>query len=100
MDERKNNNGLKILIIVAIFVLSVAVVADIFLNYVPIENIFKNNTQTVNNITKKEVTVTDEGIADAVDKLYDATVIVKIGNGTQTSGWGSGRARRRRPADR
>ena len=45
------------------------------------------------NITKteKEVTVTDEGIADAVDKIYDAVVIVEVGNSKDNiTGWGSG----------
>ena len=34
---------------------------------------------TVTNITKteKEVTVTDTGIADAVEKIYDSVVVVK-----------------------
>lgn len=45
----------------------------------------------VTTVTSKEVTVTDKGIADAVEKLYDATVIVKVGqNKEQLSGWGSG----------
>lgn len=59
--------------------------------------IFKYNpdlyTKTVTNINKseKEVTVTDKGISDAVDKLYDATVIVKVGSSeSNIQGWGSG----------
>ena len=50
-------------------------------------------TKKVTNVTKteKEVTVTDEGIADAVSKLYDATVIVEVGNSeNEILGWGSG----------
>lgn len=42
------------------------------------------------NKQEKEVTVTDAGIADAVDKLYDATVIVEVGSNGKISGWGSG----------
>lgn len=55
-----------------------------------------NTKETLTNIgnktnkVKKEVTVTDEGIADAVEKMYDTTVIVRIVKGNQTSGWGSG----------
>ena len=35
---------------------------------------------TVINRSEKEVTVTDKGIADAVDKLYDAVVVVEVYN--------------------
>lgn len=87
-ETKKQSKGMQVLIAVAIFILIIVIVADIVMNYVPLKDIFK--TQTVNNITKKEVTVTDEGIADAVDKLYDATVIVKVGSNNQVSGWGSG----------
>lgn len=88
--ENKKNNGIQILIVVIIILLGIVVIADVILNYVPLKDIFKKQTGTINNITKKEVTVTDEGIADAVEKLYDATVIVKVGNKNQITGWGSG----------
>jgi len=42
------------------------------------------NTQTIINKQEKEVTIHDEGIADAVDKLYDATVVVATGTGSGT----------------
>ena len=32
--------------------------------------------QTIVNKSEKEVTVTDNGIADSVEKLYDAVVVV------------------------
>lgn len=38
---------------------------------------FKPLSQTVVNKLEKEVTVTDNGIADAVEKLYDAVVVVE-----------------------
>ena len=38
---------------------------------------FKPLNQTVVNKLEKEVTVTDNGIADAVEKLYDAVVVVE-----------------------
>lgn len=38
---------------------------------------FKPLSQTVVNKLEKEVTVTDSGIADAVEKLYDAVVVVE-----------------------
>ena len=51
---------------------------------------FKPLSQTVVNKLEKEVTVTDNGIADAVEKLYDAVVVVEsYQNGTMVSS-GSG----------
>ena len=46
----------------------------LFLKYSP-----EYENQTITNITKteKEVTVTDSGIADAVEKVYDSVVIVE-----------------------
>ncbi len=89
-EVNKKNNGIQILIIVTIILLGIVVAADVILNYVPLGDIFKKQTEQVTNVTKKEVTVTDEGIADAVEKLYDATVIVKVGSNNQVTGWGSG----------
>ena len=47
---------------------------------------------TVNNITKTEskVTVTDTGIADAVEKIYDAVVVVKTYQRNQVYSTGTG----------
>lgn len=89
-ENNKKSNGIQILIIVIIILLGIVIAADVILNYVPLKDIFKTQTEQVTNVTKKEVTVTDEGIADAVEKLYDATVIVKVGTNNQVTGWGSG----------
>lgn len=86
--EKKKNNGLQLLIVLAIIILVIVASAAVILNYVPLKDIFKTNS-TLPSTVKKEVTVTDEGIADAVEKLYDATVIVKV-TGQKSSGWGSG----------
>jgi serine protease Do len=60
------------------------------LSTVDFKKLFKNETINITK-TEKEVTVTDEGIADAVSKLYDATVIVEVGSSkNDLSGWGSG----------
>ena len=83
----KNNKVLQLLIIFIVIILIVVVAIDIFVNNVNLKDMF---TQTINYTTEKEVTVTDEGIADAVEKLYDATVIVKIEKNGKTLGWGSG----------
>lgn len=87
LDKKKDTFGIKIIIGALVFILVVVVVMDLVDNYVPLKDIL---TKTVNYTTQKEVTVTDEGIADAVEKLYDATVVVKISNGGKISGWGSG----------
>lgn len=87
MEEKKNNKSVQIFIGVAIFILIVVALIDVVMNYVPLNELFSKN---VNYTTSKEVTVTDKGIADAVDKVYDATVIVKVGSGNKLTGWGSG----------
>jgi len=47
---------------------------------------------TVTNVTRleKEVSVTDKGIADAVDKVYDSVVIVKTYKGSKLYATGTG----------
>lgn len=86
-ENKKNNRGLQVLIIILVIALCIAILIDLLINYVPLKDIFSS---TVNYNTQKEVTVTDKGIADAVEKLYDATVIVEVGSGNKLSGWGSG----------
>lgn len=86
-ENKKSNKGLQVLIIVLVIVLGIIIMVDVVVNYVPLKDIFSS---TINYKTEKEVTVTDKGIADAVEKLYDATVIVKVGTGNKISGWGSG----------
>lgn len=88
--ENKKNNGIQALVVTAIIILVVIAGIGVVLNYVPLSDIF-NTQPKVQEKVSKEVTVTDEGIADAVDKLYDATVIVKVSkDGKSISGWGSG----------
>ena len=86
MEE--NNKGIKvnvIIIILSALVLTGLVGYDIYLN------INKKIIQTTNiTKTEKEVTITDQGIAESVDKIYDATVIVELMNGDSILGWGSG----------
>ena len=87
--DKKNGTNKVFQIAVSILIIIAVIVGLIFaiLNFVDLDNLF---TQTINYKTEKEVTVTDKGIADAVDKLYDATVIVEIGTNDKISGWGSG----------
>ncbi len=86
-ENKKSNKGLQVLIIILVIALGITIMADLLMNYVPLKDIFSS---TVNYKTEKEVTVTDKGIADAVEKLYDATVIVEVGKNDKLAGWGSG----------
>lgn len=83
--KKENNNKVKIILIFVIALLIVGVSVDIVLRF----DLFKSDP-TTKIITKKDVTITDTGIAEAVDKLYDATVIVEIKTSSQLAGWGSG----------
>ena len=92
INKDSNNKGgnkfTQLLVILVVILLIVVVAIDILVNNVDFKDIF---SQTINYTTEKEVTVTDEGIADAVEKLYDATVVVKVTNkNKKVIGWGSG----------
>ncbi len=50
----------------------------------------KTEGKTVINKSEKEVTVTDKGIADAVEKLYDAVVVVEVYSNEQKIASGTG----------
>ena len=66
----KNKNLLKYFIIIII-----SIMVGAFGLYYGIQK-FDLFSNTVINKTEKEVTVIDKGIADAVEKLYDAVVVV------------------------
>lgn len=88
MENKKS--GVQALVVTAIIVLVIIAGIAVVLNYVPLSEIF-NSQAKIQEKVSKEVTVTDEGIADAVEKLYDATVIVKVSKDEKSiSGWGSG----------
>ena len=86
MDETKKKSN-KSLITVIVILLFLLLVIDIAFHYVPLKDIF---SQTIITKTEKDVQITDEGIAEAVDKIYDAAVIVEVGTGDKINGWGSG----------
>jgi serine protease Do len=96
MKNEKNNKGLIVTILISVIILTACIVFDIVIN-------LSSNTTTTNSTTNSSssstnrvsssntnVTITDEGIAESVAKVYDATVIVKIYSGNTMSGWGSG----------
>ena len=74
MDTKENNKSRVILVGVIIGVLVGALCMYLAILYVP-----GFGEKTITNVTKteKEVTVTDNGIADAVEKVYDSVVIVE-----------------------
>ncbi len=75
METKKKNYFVEALIVVIVGVLTLCLGVGMTIKY------FKdhpNSVEEITNITKteKEVTVTDTGIADAVEKIYDAVVTV------------------------
>lgn len=83
--KKKRNNMdswfVKIIVILAVFMIGGATMY-VVLQYVPMT--------TVINKSEKEVTVTDTGLADAVDKIYDSVVIVKTYVNGKLSATGTG----------
>lgn len=76
----KGNNGLILPII--LFFLGAAVMYLLIYYVLPL-----NKSNTTINKSEKEVTVTENGIADAVEKLYDAVVVItSYNNGKEVSG--------------
>ena len=92
MDEKqeiikvKKNKGSRNFIPIIIALIVGAAVMYLLYSILPIEK-----AQTIiNKSEKEEVTVTDAGIADAVDKLYDAVVVIEVFNGEQLTASGTG----------
>ena len=86
--EKHNNRGSTnyVLIFVITIIVSMAIGAgSLFLMFKFFPNLIdvSNTGSAVTNVTKteKEVTITDTGIADAVEKVYDSVVIVKFSFG-------------------
>lgn len=84
--EKKRNEGTKS-ILVSIISLFIGALAMYLIVYYIIP---QDKTNTVINKSEKEVTVTDKGIADAVEKLYDAVVVVGVYSNNQLAASGTG----------
>ncbi len=70
MTEQKSNNKLKNgIILIIVFFLGVGTTYALF-------HYFPTIIGTVETKYKKDVTITDTGIADAVEKLYDAVIVI------------------------
>ena len=79
----KTNKLLSIILIILAFFAGAAGMY-VLVNYGP------QSVQTVINKSEKEVTVIETGIADAVEKVYDATVVVGSYKNGQLSSTGTG----------
>ncbi len=67
---KKNNKLLSVLICIGVFFLGVAAMYAVIY-------FFPTSLTTITTRLEKDVTVTDKGIADAVEKIYDSVVVVK-----------------------
>ena len=74
--KKKSKFGLVILVLFLVICSFLAGAGGIFL-FLKYSPDYKNTTVTNITKTEKEVTVTDSGIADAVEKVYDSVVIVE-----------------------
>jgi serine protease Do len=80
--KKKNNS---VLVAIIFLIIGAAIMYLLVKFVIPIDN-----SQTIINKSEKEVTVTDTGIADAVEKLYDAVVVVEVYQNNTLSASGTG----------
>ena len=69
-EKKKNNLFGKFLFILIVFLLGAGAMYYGMTNF--------NKESTIINKSQKNVTITDTGIADAVEKLYDSVVVVEV----------------------
>ena len=70
-QKRNNKNASVIAVVIALLIGAGGMYAALYFG-LPI------TTSTIINKSEKEVTITDTGIADAVEKLYDSVVVVMV----------------------
>ncbi len=87
--EKKENKAGKIALGIVLFIASSVLGAGIMYGMIML---FPNIAPTINNITRteKEVTVNELGISDAVDKIYDAVVVVETFKSDKLAASGTG----------
>lgn len=86
VEQQKSKNPKSLVLVAVLAAIIGALGMYLFIYYVmPLDN-----TQTIVNKSEKEVTVTDTGIADAVEKLYNAVVVVEVYVNNQMSASGTG----------
>lgn len=82
IDKKPKKSGNGFILPVILFFLGALAMYLLIYYVLPI-----NKSNTTINKSEKEVTVTDNGIADAVEKLYDAVVVItSTNNGKEVSG--------------
>ena len=84
MLENKKNNKVKSVILLMVFFFLGAIAMFALVKYSPL-NITENITKTI-----KDVTVTETGIADAVEKVYDSVVTVETYKSNKLYATGTG----------
>ena len=81
--ERKENSLIKIIAPIIVFFIGCGAMYGLIYAF---PGVFSTNTTKL----EKNVTITDEGIADAVEKVYDSTVIITTYKGDTKYASGSG----------
>lgn len=90
-NVQRENRGTNIVgIIIVVVIISALLGAGSVIAVAHYYPDFMTNTVTNINKTEKEVTVTDNGIADAVEKVYDSVVVVETFNRGTAIGTGTG----------
>lgn len=84
-NKSKQHRGNTILAAVISLIVGAASMYLLIYYVLPIDN-----SSTIINKSEKEVTITDQGIADSVEKLYDAVVVVEVFNRGTLVGTGTG----------
>ena len=85
--ESKENNNVTIKIFLAVIITVSLIALGAFGMYMYMKSI---PGTTIVNKQEKEVTVNENGIADAVEKVYDSVVVVKVYKNDRLYGTGSG----------
>ncbi len=83
----KENNNLNQKVILSVFLTLFAVIIGAVGMYL---FMISRPGTTIVNKSEKEVTVNENGIADAVEKVYDSVVVVEVYNNNKLYGSGSG----------
>ena len=92
---KNNNTGLIVLNIILICLLAAGCLYEFYLK----DSVFKNDKPVNANVNtyvsgnsseKKNITITETGLADAVEKVYDAVVVIENYSGTKVVSSGSG----------
>ncbi len=84
-DKSHKSGGTTVLIAIIALILGALGMYLLIYYVIPIDN-----SSTIINKSEKEVTVVDTGIADAVEKLYDAVVVVEVYQNNTLTASGTG----------